>query len=707
MGFFDPFGGAADVDELKSDLSSLKSDVETHTNNNDIHVTASDKSNWDSKLDKNQGSENSGKVLGTNANGEVIPLNGYGFEYDEETKMLKYGTDPTSNLNQGIGLDDTLSKRGYAADAGAVGELKEDLNLKDVSVKRSNLSTGYYIKRNSTTGAWETVENANSIYTPNPIDVDGIKTLTIKLNAINTSAGSRVFGFIDDNGIFTDYYYENAAQFVLTDGYYIGEFPVTGKYFVFSYNSQVVTEVYINGEDYRFYTKDEIDEIIEPLDNATKSHIIASDILPSMPYNVYRKNGVYSVDDIYNSIHNTIEKTFYVDKSNGSDSNDGLTESTAWASILKAISYITGHGYNCEVIILGDDVYENSEIFDTNNNNQIRFRQNVIIRAKNRTTFVGGVSAKTNGYTNIDGNLYSTTLSGVSGCVLINDSNMDAFGIHKPMTKCTSLQDVTDTDNSYFIDGTTVYINSSDIDNVYMTTNTLAMRTIMVNAVDSKLYFENITFVGRTYFVGRSVVTAYPNNICGLIVKNCIAEHCFADNNFTQDSWDYAYFIDCKAGYAKLDNFNHHAYYLNNDHKTDAITVEVNCFGEFAGIYNANGYSDNISTAHDSMNILRCCTNGYEADGSLIADIDGCHSVCIECNVINRHFTSIGSAKGVFYFAIATNSYSGRDSVAIVQDCHGYDVRELPEFKADNLYGIGIDFSGAISTNLYVLNKKL
>ena len=128
MGFFDPFCEAVDVNELKSDLSSLKSDIESHTNNNDIHVTASDKSNWNNKLDKNQGTENSGKVLGTNANGEVIPLNGYGFEYDEETKMLKYGTDPTSNLNQGIGLDDTLSKRGYAADAGAVGELKEDLN---------------------------------------------------------------------------------------------------------------------------------------------------------------------------------------------------------------------------------------------------------------------------------------------------------------------------------------------------------------------------------------------------------------------------------------------------------------------------------------------------------------------------------------------------------------------------------------------------
>ena len=135
-------------------------DVETHTNNNDIHVTASDKSNWNNKLDKNQGSENSGKVLGTNANGEVIPLNGYGFEYDEETKMLKYGTDPTTNLNQGIGLDDTLSKRGYAADAGAVGELKSDLGkLKNGEFKKekyvekvTDIRNDYYIGQDGTIG---------------------------------------------------------------------------------------------------------------------------------------------------------------------------------------------------------------------------------------------------------------------------------------------------------------------------------------------------------------------------------------------------------------------------------------------------------------------------------------------------------------------------------------------------------------------------
>ena len=142
------------------DDSQIKSDVNTLTEN---------------KLDKNQGIENSGKVLGTNANGEVIPLNGYGFEYDEETKMLKYGTDPTSNLNQGIGLDDTLSKRGYAADAGAVGELKGDLTqfgLKHINLFNTNTITPErYI-----TGDKLTFNT--SFFTTDYIDVSNINSLT-------------------------------------------------------------------------------------------------------------------------------------------------------------------------------------------------------------------------------------------------------------------------------------------------------------------------------------------------------------------------------------------------------------------------------------------------------------------------------------------------------------------------------------------------
>ena len=84
-----------------------------------------------SKLDKNQGSENFGKIAGINEAGDIVPMFPVGVEYNEETNCLEFGSDQKMELNQGIGLDSTLTKTGSAADAGATGKeinsLKEDI----------------------------------------------------------------------------------------------------------------------------------------------------------------------------------------------------------------------------------------------------------------------------------------------------------------------------------------------------------------------------------------------------------------------------------------------------------------------------------------------------------------------------------------------------------------------------------------------------
>lgn len=83
------------------------------------------------KLDKNQGSENSGKIAGINETGDIVPMFPVGVEYNSETNCLEFGTDQGMKLNQGIGLDSTLTKTGFAADAGVTGKeinsLKEDI----------------------------------------------------------------------------------------------------------------------------------------------------------------------------------------------------------------------------------------------------------------------------------------------------------------------------------------------------------------------------------------------------------------------------------------------------------------------------------------------------------------------------------------------------------------------------------------------------
>lgn len=99
------------------------------------------------KLNKNQGSENSGKIAGINESGDIVPMFPVSVDYNEETNCLEFGSDQKMELNKGINLDNTLTKTGYAADAGAVGKitdsLKEDLgNINDVLeiVEKQNYS---------------------------------------------------------------------------------------------------------------------------------------------------------------------------------------------------------------------------------------------------------------------------------------------------------------------------------------------------------------------------------------------------------------------------------------------------------------------------------------------------------------------------------------------------------------------------------------
>lgn len=119
-------------------LSGTDSDLKESGKAADAKVTgekiAKNSSDITKKLDKNQGSENSGKIAGINESGDIVPMFPVSVDYNEETNCLEFGSDQKMELNKGINLDSTLTKTGYAADAGTVGEitnsLKEDISTK-------------------------------------------------------------------------------------------------------------------------------------------------------------------------------------------------------------------------------------------------------------------------------------------------------------------------------------------------------------------------------------------------------------------------------------------------------------------------------------------------------------------------------------------------------------------------------------------------
>ena len=120
------------ITEIRQKLLNIVEDA-TDMNSRIVQNT----NNIEKKLDKNQGESNSGKITGINESGDIVPMFPMGVEYNEDTNCLEFGADKKLNLNAGIQLDDTLSKKGYAADAASVGELKSDLADLENGVSRN------------------------------------------------------------------------------------------------------------------------------------------------------------------------------------------------------------------------------------------------------------------------------------------------------------------------------------------------------------------------------------------------------------------------------------------------------------------------------------------------------------------------------------------------------------------------------------------
>ena len=90
--------------------------------------------NIENKLDKNQGVSNKGKIIGVGEDGNATPLFPNNVTYNPETKNLEYGSNDALPLSDGIKLDTTLTKEGYAASAKETGD-----RLKSIEGDTANL----------------------------------------------------------------------------------------------------------------------------------------------------------------------------------------------------------------------------------------------------------------------------------------------------------------------------------------------------------------------------------------------------------------------------------------------------------------------------------------------------------------------------------------------------------------------------------------
>lgn len=150
---------AEQVGEINADIDKINSNIDNLL---------------EGKVDQNQGVDNQGKLLGTDSTGKVITVNAQGLKYNDTTKMIEYGVDLNTTLNEGVKLDTTLTKVGFAADAAKVGEIKDNINevnskldFKKVNQLGINLARSENVIKTSTQEATK-VENDDGTITITP-----------------------------------------------------------------------------------------------------------------------------------------------------------------------------------------------------------------------------------------------------------------------------------------------------------------------------------------------------------------------------------------------------------------------------------------------------------------------------------------------------------------------------------------------------------
>ena len=447
-----------------------------------------------------------------------------------------------------------------------------------------------------------------------------------------------------------------------------------------------------------------VEDTIENIDGEVKREI-KSDIIPSLPYKVYKTPNGYVTEkpDMTGFV------TVYVDNVNGSDSNDG-TENSPVKSLTRG-AYLAAKQRNDNNKSAIIKIADNNVIFyDDLPVNGISAVKSLVIMADTSATLVSG---KKSTWTASSNHYVSNALTSYNLIGVVDMGTADNYGLYKPMIMKTSEAEVDVTPNSYYLDTTNkiAYVHpatDSDIDDIAVIFSGLYPANILCHswAEDNFCMMENLTIVGASTMTARASSTVGESITRTCYMLNCKCQYGFNNNVMGFNDFEYTYVVGCVVGYGKLDCLNYH--YTRKPTPTNALIVEVNDTYEEAGYYNttSGGSSDNLSTAHEGVNILRCGCKGNNGDGGMIADVDGCHSVVIDCCVVNSSYADYAGANRPAYF-FNDNASAQRQSKAIMQNCFGMDTRNGKMVGAIDLTLNGVNSGGTIEATSIKVGKTL
>jgi len=315
------------------------------------------------------------------------------------------------------------------------------------------------------------------------------------------------------------------------------------------------------------------------------------------------KGGFYADFDV--AKFKVTGKAYYVDPVNGSDTNSG-SSLKPFASINTALNKS-----DIKELHLMEGVY--SRTF-----------------SMSKTTHTGDLSIIGHGDVHISSNsssvfskntsfpnVYEATRGSIGNYAA--DTTSKVAGIPLPLVKVNSVEEVNNTLNSYYHDGTKLYVrtyNDRNITGHSLNDHGLILSSAMANTIfegTMDLYLENVTIYGSTSpLQARSTSSSDTLRVFGKDSNFLFSGDENKDAVMLQGA-TLSIFQNCKASYSQKDGFNYHA--------KDGIvpkSIEIDC----QGFENGNDADDNDqgSTTHDGGSIIRIGGAYYRNKGANIAE---------------------------------------------------------------------------------------
>lgn len=350
-------------------------------------------------------------------------------------------------------------------------------------------------------------------------------------------------------------------------------------------------------------------------------------------FKLYRDQNGEIYDDLDLSSYDTTNIA-YVDYDNGNDTTGSVIEPSThpFKTVKGALDYINGISGNYYKIICKTYRFARDEFYSADTANRTyTLSKSVIIEPYDPTkTIVVSCDQRGLSWTR-SGTLWTTTRSNVG--YVYNLTRQDGFGKFNQLEKVDSLQECTDTVNSWYQSGSSLYLhtinNEEPTFDTYMITLTLSVVRFEIQN-NRFLRLKNIAFYPYYGIEFNNSGNSYEN---ALICENVKIFNQADDNGFTVSNVKKVYMINCVTGGNYADGFNYHFPNMTSE-TASTIIYEKNCKSFKNGLTYDRDIC-NCSTTHEGSNIIRVNGVYQTSKGPVIADIDSPKTMMIHC-LINQ-----------------------------------------------------------------------